>query len=328
MTGPFYDPPPDWAGIASSVFAWMHVSPDRLTRAMAAQSEPLTSVLDGLLGELRTEAVDAIMIRYPWDLIRRQRAMLEADFAYRGPAMRSAPMHGSHLLHADRICIAENVKIYPGVVLDAGEGPIIIDRNAVIRANSVITGPVYIGSESIVRTGADIREETSLGPNCRVGGEVIGSIFFANANKQHEGFMGQSIVGEWANIGAGTITSNLKNTYGEVRMPISGTERGTEMHFLGSLIGDHAKIGIGVCLSTGTVVGFSSHVLDPRPPKFVPSFAWATAKGIQRLDFHKAISIAKIVMGRRNKEFTRSDEQVFTRIFQSCPKIENYPWSN
>ena len=326
MTGPFSDPPPDMAGSAGGTFAWMHVSPKRLASADLAGPGTPIHALEELLGALRTQAVDALIIRYPWDLIRHQRTMLEADFTFHGQAVRSEPMPGARLMHADRVHIAENVKIYPGAVLDAGEGPIIIDRGAVIRANSVITGPVYVGNDSIVRTGADIREETSIGPNCRVGGEVIGSIFFANSNKQHEGFMGQSIIGEWVNIGAGTITSNLKNTYGEVRMPIGGVEQNTGTNFLGSVIADHAKIGIGVCLSTGSAIGFASHVLDPRPPKFIPSFAWATGAEIKRLDFQKAVDIAKIVMARRSRDFSRADEEAFMRIFRSCAQIEKFRW--
>jgi UDP-N-acetylglucosamine diphosphorylase / glucose-1-phosphate thymidylyltransferase / UDP-N-acetylgalactosamine diphosphorylase / glucosamine-1-phosphate N-acetyltransferase / galactosamine-1-phosphate N-acetyltransferase len=322
MTEKFHDPPQDWVGQAGDSFAWMHVSPQKLKGVDLRDP----SALEKLMGKLRTKAVDALMIRHPWDLIRSQRAMLEADFTSRGPAMQSELPPGAHALSPERTHIAKKVKIYPGVVLDASEGPITIDRGAVIRANSVITGPVYIGCDCTVRTGADIREETSLGPNCRVGGEVIGSIFLANSNKQHEGFMGQSIVGEWVNIGAGTITSNLKNTYGEVRMPIHGTEVDTGMNFLGSIIADHVKIGIGVCLSTGTVIGFASHVLDPRPSKFIPSFAWATADGIERLDFYKATTIAKAAMARRKEEFGPADEEAFTRIYKACGKREKYKW--
>ena len=190
-------------------------------------------------------------------------------------------MKGAHLINEEKIHIAPNVKIWPGVVLDAQAGSIVIEENSEIRANAVITGPVHIGKNCVVRTAADIRELTTLGPNTRVGGEISHSIFLGNANKQHHGFLGQSIIGEWANLGAGTTTSNLKNTYGTIRVPINGVDEESGQRFLGSFVGDHAKIGIGTYLSTGSVIGFGSHVITSRPPKFVPSFGWVTDKGVE-----------------------------------------------
>ena len=156
----------------------------------------------------------------------------------------------------------------------------------------MVTGPVAIGPHCLIRTAADIREECAFGPNTRVGGEVGGTVFLGNANKQHHGFLGQTIVGEWVNLGAGTTTSNLKNTYGLVKMPLNGMDEPTGRQFLGSVIADHAKLGIGTYLSTGSVVGFAAHVVVPRPPRFVPSFAWLTEYGLERADFEKIEEIA------------------------------------
>ena len=137
--------------------------------------------------------------------------------------------------------------------------------------------------------------------------------------------MGQSVIGEWVNLGAGTITSNLKNTYGNIRVPINGIEQDSGLQFQGSIIGDHAKIGIGTCLTTGSVIGFSSHITVPRPPKFIPSFAWVTDKGIAPMDFDKAVKIAKTAMQRRSVEWTAADNNVFTRIHKTWRLVEKGP---
>ena len=135
------------------------------------------------------------------------------------------------------------------------------------------------------------------------------------------------VIGEWANLGAGTITSNLKNTYGNVRVPVNGVEQDTGLQFQGSIIADHVKIGIGTCLTTGTVIGFSSHVTAARPPKFVPSFGWVTDKGTAPLDFDKAVKIAKTVMQRREVEWTAADDEVFNRIYKTWRQVEKGAFS-
>lgn len=266
------------------------------------------------------------MIDRPWDLLDHQHAAIYEDFATLGAANHATLHPGVHLLDPHNIHLATGVKIWPGAVLDAQNGPIIVGPNTEIRANAVITGPVAIGSHCIIRTGADIRENSSFGPGSRVGGEVAHSLFLGNASKQHIGFLGQTIVGEWANLGAGTTTSNLKNTYGQVRMPLNGIEEPTGKQFLGSVIADHAKLGIGTYLSTGSVVGFASHIVTPRPPRFVPSFAWLTDKGMARADFEKVEQIAAIAMARRNVEFSPADHELFVRIANESAVIENYPW--
>ncbi|HEY4330398.1 MAG TPA: glucose-1-phosphate thymidylyltransferase, partial [Phycisphaerae bacterium] len=150
--------------------------------------------------------------------------------------------------------------------------------------------------------------------------------FLGNGNKQHHGFLGQSIVGEWVNLGAGTTTSNVKNTYGTVKMPLNGVDESSGRQFLGSIIGDHAKLGIGTYLSTGSVVGFGSHIVAPRPPRFVPSFAWVTDKGIQRADFEKLEQIAGTVMSRRGAEFTPADHELWVRIASEWALGEKHEW--
>jgi UDP-N-acetylglucosamine diphosphorylase/glucosamine-1-phosphate N-acetyltransferase len=322
---PWELPEPDSAGLAQSSIVWLHLS-QQLAGQVDLSTLHLASTLEGLLTQVQRYAASATLISRPWDLFEHQRAAIAEDFQDLGPANHGAVLSGAHLIQPDQIHLAHGVRVWPGAVLDAQGGPILVGQGAEIRANSVITGPVAIGAHCVIRNLADIREETVLGPNSRVGGEINGCIFLGNANKQHQGFLGQTIVGEWANLGAGTTTSNMKNTYGMVRIPLNGKEEPTGRQFMGSILADHVKLGIGTYLSTGSVVGFGSHVVIDRPPRFVPSFAWLTEKGMQRADFEKIEQIASLVMKRRHAEFTQADHDLFVRIASDWSLAEDYPW--
>ncbi|MGN6370080.1 MAG: putative sugar nucleotidyl transferase [Phycisphaerae bacterium] len=320
-------PFPDSAALSQTTILWIHLSPELAADIdFSKLSDPRT--LEALLPRVQRTQAHGILIERPWHLLDHQRAAILEDFAHLGPANHAALLPGVHLLNQEHIHLAKGVKVWPGAVLDAQAGPILVGEDTEIRANAVITGPTSIGPHCLIRTAADIREDCSFGPNSRVGGEIMHSIFLGNANKQHHGFLGQSIVGEWANLGAGTTTSNLKNTYGLVRMPIANTDTPTNRQFLGSLIADHVKLGIGTYLSTGSVIGFASHVTIPRPPRFVPSFAWLTDEDhpIARADFEKIEQIAAIAMKRRGVEFSPADHELFVRIASEYATTENYPW--
>ena len=332
LGGKWERPAADMAGLVQGAVAWVHLS------AKAAGEVDFSKMiesrtLEALLPELQRNRAEATLIGRPWELLGHQDAALREDFAHFGAGNEATVMPGAHLLGADKIHLARRVKVWPGVVLDAQAGPIMVEEGTEIRANAVVTGPVHIGKNCLVRPGADVRELCSFGPGARVGGEVMHSIFLGNANKQHYGFLGQSIVGEWANLGAGTTTSNLKNTYGTVRVRINGMEEDSGLQFLGSVIGDHAKLGIGTYLSTGSVVGFGSHVITPRPPKFVPSFAWVTGGGGEgvggttRMDFGKLEAIAKTVMHRRGVEWGPADHELFVRIAGEYAAAEKFDWT-
>ncbi len=320
-------PPQDSAGLIQSTVAWMHLSP-----ALAAQVDlsklQTARTIEEILEKVQRKFAHAIVIDRPWQLLDHQRAAILEDFAAIGAAGDPTAFPGAHFLNPGQIHLAAGVKIWPGAVLDAQTGPIIVGEGSEIHANAVITGPVSIGPHCMIRNLADIREETVLGPGCRVGGEIIASVFLGNANKQHHGFLGQSIVGEWANLGAGTTTSNVKNTYGSVRMISASVDEPTNRQFMGSLIADHVKLGIGTYLSTGSVVGFASHVVVPRPPRFVPSFAWLTEKGLHRADFEKLEQIADIVMRRRHAEFTPADHELWVRIASEWSQSERFTWTD
>jgi UDP-N-acetylglucosamine diphosphorylase/glucosamine-1-phosphate N-acetyltransferase len=317
--------PPDSAGLAQGTVVWMNLSPELAAEIDFAKLSQART-LEALLPRVQRHTAPALLIGRPWDLLDHQRTGILEDFSALGGAQEGTPFPGAHLLAPEHIHIGRGVKIWAGAVLDAQQGPIIVEADAEIHAHAVITGPAYIGPRCVIRNHADIRENSTLGAASRVGGEIVNTLFLGNASKQHYGFLGQSIVGEWANLGAGTTASNLKNTYGTVRMTLNGHDEPTGRQFLGAIIADHAKFGIGTCLSTGSVIGFASHVIVPRPERFVPSFAWVTDKGVHRADFDKIEQIAGIAMQRRGAEFTAADHELFVRIAAEWSLAENYPW--
>lgn len=212
-------------------------------------------------------------------------------------------------INQHNIFIGEKVKIYPSVVLDATEGPIIINRNVKIMPQSTIIGPCYIGSNSVIKVGAKIYEKTSIGEFCKVGGEVENTIIQSYSNKQHEGFLGHSFVSEWVNFGADTNNSDLKNTYGNISLRYRNELVDTKQMFMGLLCGDHTKTAINTRFNTGTTIGVAGIIFTPDfPPTYLPSFAWGGAKNSPKYKLQSAIDTAKIVMQRRNR--TLSDIEI------------------
>ncbi len=177
------------------------------------------------------------------------------------------------------------------------------------------SGPIYIGGKTIVRPHSYLRGPLSIGPGCRIGGEVVHSIFYANSNKAHYGFIGHSYIGEWVNLGAGTTNSNLKNTYGTVKIVVGGKEIDSGEQFLGCFIGDHAKLGIGTLIPTGAVIGVFANVFSGGMiPRTVPSFSWGTK---DEFKFDKAIETAAHAMRRRGRELTSEDKELLKKVFQA-----------
>jgi UDP-N-acetylglucosamine diphosphorylase/glucosamine-1-phosphate N-acetyltransferase len=217
----------------------------------------------------------------------------------------------------ENILIGEGAIVKPGVVLDASSGPIVINDGATVMANAVVVGPAYIGKGSLIKPGARILEGTSIGDVCKVGGEIAETIFAAYSNKQHDGFVGHSYIGEWVNIGAGANNSDLKNNYSAVRMWCGGMVRDTGRQFLGFVMGDHTKVGIGAEIGSGTAVGFNCNIYgSAAPPRFVPSFSWGRGEELVEYELERAMLTAQIVMERRDVRFTDAHRNAFRRIFE------------
>ncbi len=225
--------------------------------------------------------------------------------------------HGVSLLDPYNIWIGEGTVIKPGVVLDASEGPIVIDTDVTIMPNAVVFGPVYIGKKSVIKIGAKIYPGTSIGPMCKIGGEVEGSIFQAYSNKQHEGFIGHSYVGEWVNIGADTNNSDLKNTYKNVsyysfphkKKIDSGTM------FLGVVIGDHAKLGINCTINTGCVIGCGSNLWgSDLITDYIPPFSWGMANKLSHYRLDAFLETLNLVKGRRGIAMGEAEQELYTTL--------------
>jgi UDP-N-acetylglucosamine diphosphorylase/glucosamine-1-phosphate N-acetyltransferase len=230
---------------------------------------------------------------------------------------------GARLVEGERVFVAPGATVRPGAVLSGADGPVFIGENATIMENAVVRGPVYVGPRSEVKPGAHV-EASALGFYCKVGGEIEGSIFHALSNKAHGGFVGDSYVGRWCNLGAGTITSNLKNDYGEVSVwnGQSGEIEGSGRQFAGLFMGDHAKCGIGTCFNTGTVVDVFANLFDPQgfPPRYVPPFSWGrpqdgfSEKGFAAYRLEKALRVAEAVMARRDRPPTDAQRRLLEAI--------------
>ncbi len=231
-----------------------------------------------------------------WDLIGLLPTMLSADITALIPATPNP--RGVTVLGGGTVHVADDATIEPYVVADTSAGPVLIEAGAHVLAFTRLVGPCIIGAGSTVMGGRVA--SCSIGPAVKVSGEISMSIMLGHANKGHDGFVGHSVIGRWANLGAGTITSNLKNSYGDVSLwTPRGTER-TGLQFLGSLIGDHVKTGIGTRLSTGSVLGAAANIFGTRmPPKLVPAFAWGDGEPWERFALDRFLVVAARVMGRR-----------------------------
>jgi UDP-N-acetylglucosamine diphosphorylase/glucosamine-1-phosphate N-acetyltransferase len=211
----------------------------------------------------------------------------------------------------------------PGVTINAEHGPVWLDQDATVMPHAVLEGPLYLGKNSIIKTGAKIWENTTIGPMCKVGGDVEESIILAYSNKQHEGFLGHAYLAEWINIGADTNNSDLKNNYGEITVFLNGYPVNTGKQFLGLIMGDHSKTAINTMLNTGTIVGVNCNVFGSGfPPKFIPSYSWGGEIGLREYQFEKAIETARSAMKRRQRDFTEKDLRLFEETKKMAKDIE------
>jgi len=257
--------------------------------------------------------IDGLILRGTFDLLTALERFLAADCADLGAAPADKLPEGSIVLGDPAAVVCCGAAIEPGVVFDVRHGAVVIERNAEVRHGTRLEGPVYVGPGSKV-LGGFIRNSV-FGPECRVRGEIASSVFLGYANKVHDGFVGHSVIGCWVNLGAGTTTSNLKNTYGPVRLDVAGERIETERLNVGTLFGDHAKTAIGTMLGTGTVVAAGANVFGTlTPPKYVPPFAWGcdgdtmTEAGFLR--------VVERVLPRRSVTLTPERRESLRRTFE------------
>lgn len=256
----------------------------------------------GMTGDAGAVEIDGLLLRGAWDLLAALERYLANDCLGFQAGPRDPVPAGAIVLGDPNLILAHQAMVEPGVVFDTRGGAIVLEAGVEVRHGTRLEGPLYAGPRS--RLLGDHIRFSSLGPRCNVKGEVSNAIFTGYSNKGHDGFVGHTVLGHWVNLGAGTTTSNLKNTYGEVQLELDGARVKTGRQFLGSLIGDHAKTAIGTMLPTGTVIGAGASVFGTSGiPKEVPAFAWGV-DGAGKLHEEGFLTIAERVMPRRDVALT------------------------
>ncbi len=266
---------------------------------------------------------DCITIEHAWDIFSKNDAAIRQDFKYLTEGRTSQPIPKSvNVIAPENIFIEEGAKL-EFVTLNASNGPIYIGKNTEIMEGTVIRGPFALCENAMVKMSAKVYGATTVGPGSRIGGEVKNSVLFANSNKGHEGFLGDSVLGEWCNIGADSNNSNLKNNYEGVKLWSYETEgfAKTGLQFCGLMMGDHSKCGINTMFNTGTVVGVSANIFGSGFPRnFVPSFSWGGAAGFTTYVTKKAFETARLVLSRRNIDFDETEQAILEHIFEETKK--------
>ncbi len=266
---------------------------------------------------------ECMTVQHTWDIFAKNDAAIRQDFELITEGRNSKPIPKSvNVLCPENIFIEEGAKL-EFVTLNASTGPIYIGKNAEIMEGSVIRGPFALCEFGRVKLATKVYGATTVGPHSVIGGEVNNSVLFGYSNKGHDGFLGNSVLGEWCNIGADSNNSNLKNNYEEVRLWSYETEgfARTGLQFCGLMMGDHSKCGINTMFNTGTVVGVSANIFGSGFPRnFVPSYSWGGAAGFSTYLTSKAFQTAKIVMARRQVEFSEQDAKILEHIFEITKK--------
>ncbi len=262
---------------------------------------------------------DVLRIEHTWDIFSKNNEAIKRDFDLLTKGRKSKPIPEMTVAFNKKDIFIEAGATLPLCSLNATDGPIYIGKDSKILEGSMIRGPFALCEGALVKMSAKIYGGTTVGPYCKIGGEVNNSVLFAYSNKGHDGFMGNSVLGEWCNVGADTNTSNLKNDYSEVRLWDYETEGFTKtgLQFCGLMMGDHSKCGINTMFNTGTVVGVSANIFGSGFPRnFIPSFSWGGSAGMTTYKTNKAFEVAKVVMARRDVDFSVDDIKILEHIFE------------
>jgi UDP-N-acetylglucosamine diphosphorylase/glucosamine-1-phosphate N-acetyltransferase len=267
---------------------------------------------------------ECLTIEHTWDIFAKNDTAIREDFELLTEDRTSQPIPKSvNAIGLENIFIEEGAKL-EFVTLNASTGPIYIGKNAEIMEGSVIRGPFALCEYGRVKLASKVYGATTVGPHSVIGGEVSNSVLFGYSNKGHDGFLGNAVLGEWCNIGADSNNSNLKNNYDEVKLWSYETENfaKTGLQFCGLMMGDHSKCGINTMFNTGTVVGVSTNIFGSGFPRnFVPSFSWGGASGFSTYVTKKAFDTARIVMARRQVEFSEQDQKILEHVFEETKKF-------
>lgn len=263
---------------------------------------------------------DISSISRNWDIFKKNGEEIRSDYQLITNGRVSQDIQDPHTrVYGSDIFIEDGVSI-KAAILNAENGPIYIGRNAEVQEGAIIRGPFSLGESSVVNMGAKIRGDTTIGPYSKAGGEISNSVIMGFSNKGHDGFLGNSVIGEWCNIGADTNNSNLKNNYSEIKMwdYLQNTFIDTGLQFCGLIMGDHSKTGINTMFNSGTTVGVSTNIFGSGFPRTqIPSFSWGGASGLTLYQIEKALETAASVMSRRNLSLTNEDKAILRHIFEN-----------
>jgi len=280
------------------------------------------SFLEKYLSEsftIKEYSEEPLLVKYPWDLFAKNGQAMDLDFEVITKDRKSAQLSPTNTVIGDQVFIEEGA-IVEGAILNSKTGPIYIGKDAEVMIGSLIQGGLALCEHATLKMGTKIYGPTTIGPHSKAGGEISNSIIYGYSNKGHDGFIGNTVIGEWCNLGADTNTSNLKNNYSKVKLwnYESGRFKDTGLQFCGLIMGDHSKCGINTMFNTGTVVGVSCNIYGAGFPRnFVPSFAWGGSGGMMEFRYPKAADVAQAMMARRSLEFDEKEQHIIKSVYDN-----------
>jgi UDP-N-acetylglucosamine diphosphorylase/glucosamine-1-phosphate N-acetyltransferase len=264
------------------------------------------------------EILQTTRITRPTHIFQKNDGQIKADFELITRGRISQPISETNkVIGNNPVFLEEGVKM-ECCILNTEKGPIYIGHNTLVMEGCLMRGPISIGDHNVIKMGAKIYGPTTFGPGCKMGGEINNSVVFENSNKSHEGYLGNSVIGAWCNLGADTNTSNLKNNYSEIKLWSYRHKKfeATGTQFCGLIMGDHTKAGINTMFNTGTVVGVACNIFgDGYPRNFIPSFSWGGASGFTDHQLAKVIETEKLVMARRDTVLSDEYERLLSHIY-------------
>lgn len=265
-----------------------------------------------------------LLLKNVWDIFSLNDQAIRYDFTLLTAGKKSAAIP-EHVIATgtEQLFIEEGAVINAGTIVNAQTGPVYIGKHAEILEGVMIRGPLALNDHAVIKMGAKIYGATTIGPGCKVGGEINNVVFFANSNKGHDGYLGNAVIGEWCNLGADTNCSNLKNNYDAVKIWDEHANKSiqTGLTFCGLIMGDHSKCGINTMFNTGTVTGVSCNIYGSGfPEKFIPSFCWGGSDGMVTYSFDRAMDTAARMMARRNRELGDAEKEMYRYLFTKTEK--------
>jgi len=292
------------------------ITKDNLILVVRTPDDEVPEIITGTIKEFTQPLT---LIDQVWKIYQNNGAEIRQDFTLLTKGRKSAPIEDTftRIYNPDQVFLEEGVQIR-AALLNAENGPIYLGKNSIIQEGALIRGPFALCEGSHVNMGAKVRGDTTVGPFSKIGGEVSNSVIFGYSNKAHDGFLGNSVIGEWCNLGADSNTSNMKNNYENIKIwnYAKNGFKDSGLMFCGLMLGDHSKCGINMMFNTGTVVGISASIFgDGYPRNFIPSFAWGGAAGFTTYQLNKALDTASKAMARRSVELTEEDRDILRTIY-------------